>query len=222
MTNDWKQKSEVKSIFYALNTNDTQILLGMPSLKTADVHLNCGKRKWWFQITFKRFTLNNPHIFTKILNAEPVVYAIIVSKVLRKPHIKKNKNYKRHLRITTIKIPSFLLHYKKRAKVFSNIKTDKLPPFKKKDHALNLINNKKPPYGPLYNLSQKKLKVLKKYLNNALLQGLICHSTSPAEAPVLLVPKKNKSLRLCVDYRELNKIMIKNRHPLPLISETLN
>ena len=45
---------------------------------------------------------------------------------------------------------------------------------------------------------------------------------SPAGAPILFVQKKDGSLRLCVDYRGLNKITVKNRHPLPLITETLD
>jgi Reverse transcriptase (RNA-dependent DNA polymerase) len=45
---------------------------------------------------------------------------------------------------------------------------------------------------------------------------------SPAGAPILFVPKPDGSLRLCVDYRALNKVTVKNRHPLPLISETID
>ena len=63
--------------------------------------------------------------------------------------------------------------------------------------------------------------MLRDYLEQALSKGWIRHSTSPAGAPILFVPKKDGSLRLCVDYRALNNITIKNRHPLPLIDETL-
>ena len=45
---------------------------------------------------------------------------------------------------------------------------------------------------------------------------------SPAGAPILFVPKKDRGLCLCVDYKRLNKVTVKNRHPLPLISETLD
>ena len=63
---------------------------------------------------------------------------------------------------------------------------------------------------------------MRTYLDGALAKGWIRRSTSPAGAPVLFSPKKDGSLRLCVDYRGLNKITIKNRCPLPLISETLD
>jgi hypothetical protein len=65
------------------------------------------------------------------------------------------------------------------------------------------------------------LEVLRKYLAEYLERGWIRRSKSPAGAPILFVKKKDGSLRLCVDYRGLNKITVKNRHPLPLISESL-
>ena len=53
-------------------------------------------------------------------------------------------------------------------------------------------------------------------------KGWIRPSKSPAGAPILFVPKKDGSMRMCIDYRGLNKITIKNRFPLPLISELLD
>ena len=50
-------------------------------------------------------------------------------------------------------------------------------------------------------------------------QGKIQPSKSPAGAPILFVPKPNGNLRLCVDYRALNDVTIKNRYPLPLMNE---
>ena len=89
------------------------------------------------------------------------------------------------------------------------------------EHAIELEGGK-PPYGPIYHLSEKELKVLREYLEDSLKKGWIRHSTSPAGAPILFVPKKDKELRLCVDYRGLNKLTIKNRYPLPLICEILD
>ena len=53
-------------------------------------------------------------------------------------------------------------------------------------------------------------------------KGFIRSSSSPAGAPVLFVKKADGSLRLCVDYRELNRITKKNRYPLPKINKILN
>jgi transposase InsO family protein len=90
------------------------------------------------------------------------------------------------------------------------------------DHAIELEEGKVPPHMPIYNLSQNELTVLREYIADALEKGWIRPSKSPAGAPILFVPKADGSLRLCVDYRGLNRITIKNRYPLPLISELLD
>jgi hypothetical protein len=89
-------------------------------------------------------------------------------------------------------------------------------------HAIDLEAGERPLFRPLYNLSVKELVVLREYLDQALKNGWIKRSVSEAGAPILFVLKKDGSLRLYVDYRGLNAITKKNRHPLPLISETLN
>ena len=88
--------------------------------------------------------------------------------------------------------------------------------------AINLVPETKVSYQPLYSLLKTKLKLLRKYLDEYLSRGWIRHSKSPAGAPILFAKKKDGSMRLCVDYRGLNKITVKNRHPLPLINESLD
>lgn len=90
------------------------------------------------------------------------------------------------------------------------------------EHAIDIEPGQKPPFRPLYNLSGRELEVLREYLDQALKNGWIQRSASEAGAPILFVPKKDGALRLCVDYRGLNAMTLKNRHPLPLISETLD
>ena len=74
----------------------------------------------------------------------------------------------------------------------------------------------------MYKLSELELATLKAYMEMNLDKGFIQRSSSPAAAPILFVKKKDGSLRLCVDYRALNAVTIKNRYPLPLISEILD
>ena len=71
-------------------------------------------------------------------------------------------------------------------------------------------------------MSPAELKALEEYINEALAKGWIHESKSPSGAPVLFIPRKSGELRLCVDYRGLNAITIKNRYPLPLINEILD
>ncbi|SGY78585.1 BQ5605_C008g04896 [Microbotryum silenes-dioicae] len=105
---------------------------------------------------------------------------------------------------------------------FSKVKADQLPPHRKFDLSIDLEDNTTPPFGPLYPLSETELQTLSSWLKENLSKNFIRASTSPAGAPVLFVRKKDGSLRLCVDYRGLNKITRKNRYPLPLIPEALD
>jgi Reverse transcriptase (RNA-dependent DNA polymerase) len=70
-------------------------------------------------------------------------------------------------------------------------------------------------------MSQDELRVLKKYLDDSLKKGFISPSTSQAASPVLFVKKPGGGLRFCVDYRALNAITVKDRYPLPLVTEIL-
>lgn len=97
-----------------------------------------------------------------------------------------------------------------------------LPDHTPHDHAIDLKPGEEIPHRPIYKLSAKELGVLREYLDMMLEKGWIQPSTSPAGAPILFVPKKDGSLRLCVDYRGLNNLTIKNRYPLPLIGETMD
>ena len=71
-------------------------------------------------------------------------------------------------------------------------------------------------------MSYEETNELKRQLTDLLQKGFIQPSTSPFGAPVLFVHKKEGTLRLCVDYRALNKITIKNRYPLPRIDELMD
>ena len=87
------------------------------------------------------------------------------------------------------------------------------------DYEIPIEEGKKPTYGPIYVLSETKLKALREYLDKNLKKGFIRPSTSPAGYSILFVPKKNGKLRLCVDYRQLNAITVKNQYLLPLIAK---
>jgi hypothetical protein len=83
----------------------------------------------------------------------------------------------------------------------------------------------KPPYCPIFRLSPKELaEVEKQVLSFSNLVWLINHgpSSSPHGAPVLFVGKKDGSLRICIDYRALNKITIKNKYPLTRIDHLMD
>ena len=70
-------------------------------------------------------------------------------------------------------------------------------------------------------MSAYQLEELNKYLCKMLGEGKIVHGISPAGAPILFVPKPDGRLLLCMDYRQLNKLTILNKYPLPLMTELL-
>src|SRR5438067_8772172 len=97
-----------------------------------------------------------------------------------------------------------------------------LPKHQPWDHEIPIQEGKQPTFGPVYSCSEKELAALREYLEENLAKGSIRESCSSAGYPILFVPKKNGKLRLCIDYRQLNSITIKNRYPLPRIDELMD
>lgn len=135
--------------------------------------------------------------------------------------LERNRNQRsetEELAMLKDKIPS---EYHDFMNLFLKKGAEQLPPHRYVDHEIPLVPDARPPFGPLYSMSTKELQVLKDYLDENLSKGFIRASSSSAAAPVLFVRKADGSIRVCVDYRALNDLTIKNRYPLPLISETL-
>ena len=119
-----------------------------------------------------------------------------------------------------VKIPDKYLDF---IDVFSEEKALVLPERTElNEHAIDLEDGKQPPYGPIYSLGPVELETLKTYIETHLKTGFIRPSKSPAGALILFDKKPDGSFCLCVDYRGLNNLTIKNRYPLPLIGESLD
>ena len=106
--------------------------------------------------------------------------------------------------------------------MFESKKVDKLFSHRSYDHKIELLSNKKFKFDSLYKMFRDELLVLKKYLKKNLSKGFIKFSQFDCLFSVLFVKKFEKELRFCVDYRELNVIIKKNRYSMSLITETLN
>ncbi|GJR87992.1 putative reverse transcriptase domain-containing protein [Tanacetum coccineum] len=94
-----------------------------------------------------------------------------------------------------------------------------LPPIQEIDFRIDLIPGAMPAAKSPYRLAPSELEELSGQLKELQDKGLIRPSSSPWGAPVLFVKKKDGSFRMCNDYRELNKLTIKNRYPLPKIDD---
>jgi len=111
--------------------------------------------------------------------------------------------------------------YKDLAIVFSKKEADKLPPHRLTDCEINLQPGATLHYGPIYPLTLEESEVLKDYIKENEKKGFIRESHSPAGYPVLFQKKSDGSLRLCVDYKRLNAVTIRNSYPLPLINDII-
>lgn len=85
-------------------------------------------------------------------------------------------------------------------------------------HHIKLTTDK-PIYKPPYKTGPSESALIKSELDAMLEAGVIRPSRSPYSSPVLLVKKKDGSVRFCVDYRSLNEITIKDRYPIPRVDE---
>ena len=94
-----------------------------------------------------------------------------------------------------------------------------LPLEREVELTIDLIPGTEPISIPLYRMAPAEVRELKAQLEELLSKGFIKSSISPWGAPVLFVKKKDGSLRLCIDYRQLNRVTIHNQYPLPRIDE---
>ncbi|GJT90075.1 hypothetical protein Tco_1078920 [Tanacetum coccineum] len=94
-----------------------------------------------------------------------------------------------------------------------------LPPVRQVEFQIDLIPGATPVARAPYRLAPSEMQELSNQLQELADRGFIRPSTSPWGAPVLFVKKKDGSFRMCIDYRELNKLTVKNRYPLPRIDD---
>ncbi|GJS90546.1 hypothetical protein Tco_0773182 [Tanacetum coccineum] len=104
------------------------------------------------------------------------------------------------------------------SKVFPNDLSG-LPPLQEIEFQIELIPGAVPIAKSPYHLAPSELEELSGQLKELQDKGFIQPSSSPWGAPVLFMKKKDGSFRMCIDYRELNKLTVKNRYPLPRIDD---
>ncbi len=111
--------------------------------------------------------------------------------------------------------------YRDLAKVFSKQEADKLPPHRITDCKIILEKDATLHYGPIYSLTEEESKLLEEYIKENLEKGFIRPSESPAGYPVVFQKKKDGTLRVCIDYKKLNEVTIRNSYPIPLITDII-
>jgi len=120
---------------------------------------------------------------------------------------------------TATLLPAYIVKFQS---VFAKEDFNILLEHHKWDHAIELIPGAEPKSLKVYPLSLLEQMELDAFLEENLYTGRIRPSKSPIAAPIFFIKKKDGSLRLVQDYRTLNAITVKNRYPLPLISELIS
>jgi len=252
ITDRWGRQFDFTRPFVAIDRDpkDTPILLGRPALKDYQIVIFNSSSSWEFERKKKVKTVSSSRFQQLLQNSSYPIYEI--RSCFRLPDMPEtNNNSSEHLhRIEQIReevnqklniytsesdsdsgndepLPSHLSSipkwlWTKYTDVFDQSAAKTLAPHRQTDHAIELKPNTEPPFMRTYNLSPRELEALDEFITERMEKGHIRESTSPAGAPILFIPKKNGTLRLCVDYRGLNAITIKNRYPIPLISELLD
>ena len=181
----------------------------MPALNELKILVDCENYQWQYKLGKADVRIDSYKRFQKRIKGASVYALIEVNHLLRPLTDPSQKG----------KLPTCLDKY---LDVFSTANAKQLAPHRNVDMAIDLQPGKEPPYGPIYPLSQTELAALREFLEENLKKGFIRESKSLAGAPILFAPKKDGGLRLCVDYRGLNAVTVKNRYPLPLITEIMD
>jgi len=161
--------------------------------------------------------------FAKALQYESTVYDFVMINVIEESiiehQVKAMNNMTSHI-TNASEMQTLLIELKEYKDVFLTESVDKLLLHEDHDHAIEITAESS--YESLYNLLNTELVILRQYLDNVLAKEWIKHFINSTDTSILFIFKKNDNLHLCINYWNLNKIIIKNHHLLSLISETLN
>ena len=206
--NFWKQYKKGITIFYEVNFENLNIIFDMSMLTNQNIIIHSMMLSWRFEIDIKKFELFEFKEFIKNLKRQINIYILVVIDI--------------NMTILKFKSSEILKNYLYLKKLFDNEKVKILSEQNQKNYIIDLIKNTESSYILLYNLSQKKLAKFWCYLNNTLNKNWIKFSISFVDILIFFVFKKSEKLRLCMNYRSLNAIIIKNYHFLLFITKTLN
>lgn len=171
------------------------------------VYIGCGEKAIY--IPTKKVT---PNVVINTLLEGTISMAILLFEQERFILLILTKESSQGLNVVQIPIVYYFLE------VFPEDVTS-LPPERVVEFSIDLVPGSAPILVAPYRMSQMELRELKNQLEDLLLKHFIRPSVSLWGAPVLLVKKKDDGVCLCIDYKQLNKVTIKNKYSLPRIDD---
>ncbi|GAU28976.1 hypothetical protein TSUD_391740, partial [Trifolium subterraneum] len=193
-----------------LPLKDMDIVLGMDWLSANTVYIGCAEKNLYVPIDLNAESraltalLQNTHQLIQYLGAENKGFSIMFT-------ISSESSLS----------PSDIPIVREYLDVFPE-EINSLPPEREIEFSIDLVPGSQPIFVAPYRMSPLELRELKSQLEELLQKHFIRPSVSPWGAPVLLVKKKDGTMRLCIDYRQLNKVTIKNKYQLPRIDDLLD
>ncbi|GAU29982.1 hypothetical protein TSUD_360970 [Trifolium subterraneum] len=193
-----------------LPLKDMDIVLGMDWLSANTVYIGCAEKNLYVPIDLNAESraltalLQNTHQLIQYLGAENKCFSIMFT-----------------MSSESSLSPSDIPIVREYMDVFPE-EINSLPPEREIEFSIDLVPGSQPISVAPYRMSPLELRELKSQLEELLQKHFIRPSVSPWGAPVLLVKKKDGTMRLCIDYRQLNKVTIKNKYPLPRIDDLLD
>ncbi|GAU29936.1 hypothetical protein TSUD_360510 [Trifolium subterraneum] len=193
-----------------LSLKDMDIVLGTDWLSANTVYIGCAEKNLYVPIDLNAESraltalLQNTHQLIQYLGAENKCFSIMFT-------ISSESSLS----------PSDIPIVREYLDVFPE-EINSLPLEREIEFSIDLVPGSQPIYVAPYRMSPLELRELKSQLEELLQKHFIRPSVSPWGAPVLLVKKKDGTMRLCIDYRQLNKVTIKNKYLLPRIDDLLD
>ncbi|XP_039134254.1 uncharacterized protein LOC120271646 [Dioscorea cayenensis subsp. rotundata] len=204
---------ELLARLHVMSMNDYDIILGMDFLSACHVVVDCHARRVVFKIpgeaefTFHGSESASPPRVISTLQAQKLLLggfagflATVVDEKLEGPMLQDIPLVSEFHDVFPEDLPG-------------------LPPDREVEFVIDLVPGTSHISKAPYRMASAELKELKKQLEELLEKGFIRPSVSPWGAPMLFVKKKDGTLQLCIDYRELNKVIVKNKYPLPRIDD---
>ncbi|MCO5551476.1 hypothetical protein L7F22_004980 [Adiantum nelumboides] len=214
-----------KEDFFISPLKHEDVILGAPWFDRLAASIKFPERRISFKFREKNMYIDaqesgntiplvHTHAFDKSIKSSISVYMIFVKDSLsdvNKTQVNESGSKE------DLELSKFLNQFQD---VFIDDIPGELPPKRgDDDHAIELIPGSSPPNKPPYRVSQAQQEEIMRQVNELVEKGMVRPSSSPFCSPVLLVHKKDGTYRMCVDYRALNKITIKNRFPVPRIED---